>query len=216
MTQILASASLPPRTQFNRWVRVAFWVSLAISSSACSVYTGTATTLKPQALHEEPGWVAIDGVPALRQAHELDCGPTALAMVLEFYGAADHAKVLAALPANRRVSAADLRDLAKRFGFDAFVVEGSPDDLVYELKHGRPVIVGVAKPTVREAVAHYEVVVGMNRGGQRVATLDPAVGLRQNTFAGFLAEWQSAGRVLLVVVPAKSEQRPENVVAQGK
>src|SRR5438128_4024925 len=119
------SASFWTRPRAARWVRVALWVSLAASSSACSVYTGTATTLKPQALQGEPGWIAVDGVPELRQAHELDCGPTALAMVLEFYGVADRAQVVAALPAGERVSVSALRDLAKRFGFEAFVVEGS-------------------------------------------------------------------------------------------
>ena len=77
------------------------------------------------------------------------------------------------------------------------MVEGSPDDLVFELKNHRPVIVGVAKPTIKDAVAHYEVVVGMHGDSQRIATLDPAAGLRQNTFTGFLSEWQGAGRVLL-------------------
>jgi ABC-type bacteriocin/lantibiotic exporter with double-glycine peptidase domain len=210
MTHSHARSSLTTRTLSARWVRVVLWISLAVSSSACSVYTGTATTLKPQALQHEPGWIAIDGVPELRQAHELDCGPTALAMVFEYYGVANRAQVIAALPADQRVSASDLRDLAKRFGFEAFVVAGSPDDLVYELKHGRPVIVGVAKPTVRDALAHYEVVVGMHRESKRVATLDPAAGMRQNTFTGFLSEWQATGRVLLVVVPAGAEHRASN------
>jgi len=170
-------------------------------AGACSVYTGTATTLRPTELQKEPGWVSIEGVPELHQAHELDCGPTALAMVLSFYGVADRQSVLAALPSDRRVSVSDLRDLARQHGFESYVVEGKPEDLVYELQHGRPVIVGVAKPTVQDAVAHYEVVVGMHRDSQRVATLDPAVGMRQNSFSGFLTEWQGSGRVLLLVIP---------------
>jgi hypothetical protein len=54
---------------------------------------------------------------------------------------------------------------------------------------------------LRSAVSHYEVVIGMHRDSQRVATLDPALGMRQNSFAGFLTEWQATGAVLLVVVP---------------
>jgi ABC-type bacteriocin/lantibiotic exporter with double-glycine peptidase domain len=172
-----------------------------LASSACSVYTGTAKTLTAKDFRQDPGWMSVQGVPELHQAHELDCGPTALAMVLGYYHAANREEVLKALPAGQRVSVSALRDLAKRYGFEAYVVEGSPDDLVFELQHHRPAIVGVAKPTVKDAVAHYEVVVGMHGKSQRVATLDPAVGLRQNTFTGFLTEWQNAGRVLLVVVP---------------
>jgi ABC-type bacteriocin/lantibiotic exporter with double-glycine peptidase domain len=179
---------------------------LALAASACNVYSGSAKTLHSNALQQEAGWVFVDGVPELHQEHELDCGPTALAMVLGYYAAVDPKRVLSELPVAQRSSVSELRDLAKRHGFNAFVVEGKPDDLVYELRNHRPVIVGVAKPTVGgKAVAHYEVVVGMHRESQRIATLDPAVGLRQNTFSGFLSEWQAASRVLLIVIPkAKS------------
>ncbi|MEY4583107.1 MAG: hypothetical protein RL701_7810 [Pseudomonadota bacterium] len=179
---------------------------LAVSASACSVYSGSATTLQTKQLHQEAGWLYIEGVPELHQAHELDCGPTALAMVLGYYGTQHSKQVLEALPEQERISVTKLRDLAKAHGFKAYVVEGKPEDLVYELQQQRPMIVGVAKPTVSGAVAHYEVVVGVNRELQRVATLDPAVGLRQNTFAGFISEWQAAGRVLLIMIPEHPKQ----------
>ena len=182
----------------------ALWLGLSCAASACSSYLGSATSLPPNQLQREPGWVKIEGVPELRQAHELDCGPTALAMVLSFYGVADRQSVLAALPAEQRVSVTQLRDVARRYGFESYVVEGKAEDLVYELSHGRPVIVGVAKPTVQDAVAHYEVVVGMHKASQRVATLDPAVGMRQNSFTGFLTEWQATGRVLLLLIPRRT------------
>ncbi|MET0391208.1 MAG: cysteine peptidase family C39 domain-containing protein [Polyangiales bacterium] len=202
------------RTRLQSWVRVScvartlLTLGLLMAASACNVYAGSATTLKTTELRDEPGWLWVDGVPELRQEHELDCGPTALAMVLGYHAAEKPERVLAALPAEQRSQVTELRDLAKRYGFNAFIVEGKPEDLVYELKNKRPVIVGVAKPTVKSAVAHYEVVVGMHRDSQRVATLDPAVGLRQNSFTGFLSEWQGSGRVLLVVIP-KAKPTPE-------
>ena len=187
-----------------------FAAALALSTGACAnVYAGSATTLKPNALSEQPGWVRVDGVPALRQQHELDCGPTALAMVLGYHGSASKDVVLAELPNDQRSGVTALRDLAKRHGFDSYVMEGKPEDLVYELKHGRPVIVGVAKPTLQDAVAHYEVVIGLHRDSQRIATIDPAAGMRQNSFRGFLSEWQGAGRVLLVVIPKRVQPREE-------
>jgi ABC-type bacteriocin/lantibiotic exporter with double-glycine peptidase domain len=194
------------RTAHTRALVARVWLCAfcLVSATACSVYTGSATTLQPTELRKEPGWVSIEGVPELHQAHELDCGPTALAMVLSYYGVADQKSILAALPADKRSSVSDLRDLARQHGFESYVVEGKPEDLVYELQHGRPVIVGVAKPTVQDAVAHYEVLVGMHRDSQRVATLDPAVGMRQNSFSGFLSEWQGSGRVLLLVIPKRT------------
>lgn len=184
-------------------VRALFYVALlSVTASACgAVYTGSASTLAPNKLREEQGWVRVEGVPELHQKHELDCGPTALAMVLGYHGGASKETLLAELPEAQRSVVTQLRDVAKKHGFESYVMEGKPEDLVYELKHGRPVIVGVAKPTLKDAVAHYEVVVGLHRESQRVATIDPAVGLRQNTFNGFLTEWQGAGRVLLVVIP---------------
>jgi predicted double-glycine peptidase len=182
-------------------------VALSLAAGACgSVYTGSASTLKPNELQQEAGWVQVQGVPELRQKHELDCGPTALAMVLGYHGGASKDALLAELPEDQRSVVTQLRDVAKKHGFNAYVMEGKPEDLVYELQHGRPVIVGVAKPTLKDAVAHYEVVVGLHRDSQRVATIDPAVGLRQNTFSGFLTEWQGANRVLLVVIPKEPSQ----------
>jgi predicted double-glycine peptidase len=174
---------------------------VALLTCSCGMYMGSATTLAPKTLQDQPGWVAVRGVQPLRQKDEHDCGPTALSMVLNFWQPARAGEPLVTLPLDRQASAGELRDAAKERGLAAFVVEGEPDDLVHELEQGRPVIVGVAKPTTKDAVAHYEVVVGMHRASRRVATYDPAAGVRQNSFGGFLMEWQAAGRVLLVVMP---------------
>jgi ABC-type bacteriocin/lantibiotic exporter with double-glycine peptidase domain len=160
--------------------------------------------------------VQVHGVPELLQQHELDCGPTALAMVLGFHGGPTKDALLAELPEEQRSVVTQLRDAAKSHGFDAFVMEGKPEGLVYELQNGRPVIVGVAKPTLSNAVAHYEVVVGLHRDSQRIATIDPAVGLRQNSFSGFLTEWQGAGRVLLVVIPKGKQPASQPVASRAE
>lgn len=204
-----------PVQRYGAWLR-ALGGLLIVFSSACSIYSGNATTLKANEVRREPGWVYVENVPEMRQAHELDCGPTALAMVLGFYGAPDRKELITALPKEQRTSVKELRDLARRRGYKAFVVEGKAEDLVFELKHGRPVIVGVAKPTVAGHVAHYEVVVGVHRESQRVATLDPAAGLRQNSFAGFLSEWQATGRVLLVIVPPSAAAVTPTPAAQAQ
>jgi ABC-type bacteriocin/lantibiotic exporter with double-glycine peptidase domain len=189
-------------------VAALFAAATMTTLSACNVYSGSATTLQANELHQEAGWLYVEGVPELRQAHELDCGPTALAMVLGYYSAGNQERVLGELSAEQRASVAELRDLAKRYGFNAFIVQGKPEDLVYELRNHRPVIVGMAKPTTSGAVTHYEVVVGVNKDSQRIATLDPAVGLRQNSFTGFLSEWQATERVLLVVIPKGKNAAP--------
>ena len=181
---------------------------LLCAASGCAAYTGTAQTLRPRAISEERGWLAIRGVTPRKQSAEHDCGPTALAMVLSYYRTPGLDALLANLPSDHQISVAQLRDLARSRGYSAFVVAGTPEDLVYELEHHRPSIVGVAKPTLKGAVTHYEVVVGLHRDSQRIATLDPSAGWRQNSFAGFLSEWQATGRVLLVIVPKTTGTLP--------
>jgi len=134
--------------------RAQFHVCLLLAglvTSGCSVYTGKASSLQPQTLKREAGWIAVDGVPMLRQTDEHDCGPTALSMVLRYWQPGS-ARLQSAHDV--QISAGELRELAKQRGFSAYVVAGTVEDLVFELKHGRPVIVGTAKETLGGALTH--------------------------------------------------------------
>lgn len=174
---------------------------LCLLASGCATYTGSARALTPNAWKHERGWISVDDVPVLRQRAEHDCGPTALAMVLGYWRKEPLPDQQAEPSGSRRASAGELRDLARARGMSAFVVAGTLMDIVHELRQKRPVIVGVAKPAGNGAVAHYEVVVGLHPQTQRIATLDPAAGWRQNSLVGFMKEWLATGSVLLVVLP---------------
>lgn len=176
-----------------------------LSMAGCMTYTGSATTLAPQALREDPAWIRVPGIEPLRQKNEHDCGPTALAMVVNYWQPSRAGERFPALPLDRQASAGELRDAARARGLSAYVVEGKPEDLVHELKQGRPMIVGTAKRVVGSSVTHYEVVVAMHRESRRIATYDPALGLTQNSFVDFLTEWEATGRVLLVIMPAEAQ-----------
>jgi predicted double-glycine peptidase len=196
---------------------------VSLGSSGCASYRGSARDISQPEVAAEPGWTRIAGVPLVRQKGIKDCGAAALSMVLSFW---ERGQASASVPSSspsarseidhalRRevgegLSAADLRDYARRRGHSAFVFQGSFDDLKHEIAAGRPVIVGVHKPlSSGEALAHYEVLVGMHRGRQRVLTLDPAHGLRENDVRGFAAEWESAGRVTLVILPKELAAEP--------
>ena len=184
------------------FLRTLLLVLLGLGSGCASFgYTGKSRELSSNALIQEHGWVAVRGVPLYRQNAHHDCGPTTLAMVLRFWDPNADVRPLLDRPVDAQVSAADLRELARARGYSAFVLAGKVDDLVHELKAGRPVIVGVAKPTALGPLAHYEVLVGMHPQTQRMATLDPALGWRQNTYSGFLEEWLATGSVLIVILP---------------
>jgi hypothetical protein len=177
-------------------------IVLCLLAGACG-YTGQAHALTPEVWKTEPGWIAVDHVRLRHQHGEYDCGPTALQMVIDHWCNQGPAAATGFDP-GRRTTAGELRDRARQLGFNAYVVAGTFEDIKHELALNRPVIVGVAKPVGKnKAIAHYQVVVGIQPKTSRIATLDPDQGWRENTFAGFLEEWTPAKRLLLVMLPTQ-------------
>lgn len=182
---------------------------LGTSALGCVAYHGSARDASQQHLALEVGWNRLDKVELVHQKGAKDCGAAALSTVLRYWEPAPSKafdrdsidKALRRSPEEGLV-ASDLRDYARHGGFAAYVIDGTFTDLTHEIDLGRPVIVGVLKPlSSGKALAHYEVLIGYNPVQQQVLTLDPAHGLRQNDQKAFVGEWQSAGRVTLVVMP---------------
>lgn len=182
--------------------------ALAALLPACTTYAGSARRFDPAEFDRSPGWIAVRGVPEVRQKSREDCGAAALAMVLAHWNAdATLESVVAECPpaAGRGIRAGALRDCAKRRGFSSYVLEGSLEDLRFELTRRRPVIVGLVKPHIDGMWSHYEVVVAFHPERRLVVTLDPARGWRENTVDGFVREWAAAGRLTLVVLRPRSK-----------
>jgi ABC-type bacteriocin/lantibiotic exporter with double-glycine peptidase domain len=177
--------------------------------AACSTYAGSARDTSPAVLAREPGWVAVDGVPLVRQETETECGAAAVAMVVSYWTGAAPAEILAGIrPAPRRgLSAGRLRQFARGHRLAAFLIQARMSDLEHELRRGRPVLVGLAKPQRRGVLTHYEVVVAVHPRSRRVVTLDPGHGWRQNSYEGFLDEWRPVRGLALVVSPASAVTR---------
>ncbi len=173
-------------------------------------YAGSARSVSPAraaALAADPSWTFVRDVPFVAQRSDADCGPAALAMVLQHYGVRASLAELTARdpPRGGGVRAGDLRDSARAAGLPAFVVAGTFVDLSQQLARGRPVLVGLATPiTGGRALAHYEVVVAIDRRDRRLLTLDPGRGLREDSLEGFAREWAPTGRVTLIVLPPAS------------
>jgi len=182
------------------------WIA-ALALTAISCYAGEARDVSPRraaALEADPAWKFVHDVPFVRQRADADCGPAALAMVLGHFGVkASLEEVVALDPPDRvGVRAGTLRDVARAKGLQAFIVEGTFNDIIDQLSRDRPVLVGLAKPiTGGRALAHYEVVVGIDKRDKRIITLDPGRGLRENSLEGFAREWVPTGRVTLIVFP---------------
>jgi ABC-type bacteriocin/lantibiotic exporter with double-glycine peptidase domain len=181
-------------------------LAAVLSTSGC--YRGAGMPADTAAIARETGWVRVE-VPLVRQQGKSDCGAAALAAVLEYHGRGSSLAVIEQRLGGtaRGVQAAAISEYARRQGLAAFVVFATLDDLRYELDQGRPVIVGVAKPySGQRALTHYQVVVGYEPRKQRLLALDPADGIREYPYAGFMTEWDATKRVaILVMEPPRSE-----------
>ncbi len=169
--------------------------------TGCSGYIGTAQSFDPAKAPATLDW--LDGIEAIRQQSENDCGPAALAMVLRWHEEAvtlDELVRTCERGAGGGVTAAALRNAARARGFHSEIVAGAIQDLRKHIAKGRPLIVGLVKPYLDGSRNHYEVAVGIDDAEKVVITIDPAKGWTWNSFDGFLEEWEPAGRPLLIIV----------------
>ena len=142
-------------------------------------------------------WVGPTRVPLVLEANATERDLAALSAVFAFWGRPTVTSNSA--PSTRKdepLLAGDVQRFARAAGLDAVAFHGTLEDVVYELTHGRPVLVSVASAT---GAPHYEVVVGWDPAARRVRNLDPARGFIERPFSGFQSEWQLAKQLILVV-----------------
>jgi ABC-type bacteriocin/lantibiotic exporter with double-glycine peptidase domain len=178
-------------------------VALVAVGGGCVSYSGGARTVDPARL-AEPGWIAAQPTPEIRQPGERDCAAAALAMIAgRWHVALPVDKAISALPTPTKqgVRLGDLRDAARAQGFDAYAIAGDRKTLVYELEQGRPVIIGLLLPYgSRRVQSHYEVIVAVHPTDDTFITINPAKGFRVRSWTALDAEWRPAGRPALVVL----------------
>jgi ABC-type bacteriocin/lantibiotic exporter with double-glycine peptidase domain len=200
----MAAQERPGRRDLGMVAAVALATMLAGLSGCMAAYTGGARRLDPVVLVRDPGWIAVGDVPVVEQKSLADCGAAALTMVAIHWGIAmtPEQVVQAAPPARKGIPMAALRRVAIRRGLRAFAVPATVADLRHELEAGRPVIIGLVRPHGRQAVTHYEVVIGLHPDRSQVATIDPGGGWSVRSFGDLEREWKPAGRPALIVIPA--------------
>jgi hypothetical protein len=118
-------------------------------------------------------------------------------------------------PANERgVQLGHLRAAARRMGLEAFAIRGDRDMLLYELKAGRPVIVGLLLDATGDSPrSHYEVVAAAHPERDLVVTVDPMRGWVVREWVELSSAWEAAGQPALVVLgrlatPAEVNRAP--------
>ena len=178
---------------------------LTVLFALAGCYHGTARTVSPGDLGRDRGWVLVEGLRPIRQSSDRDCGAAALAAMLRHWAVASTpGEILraVAIKPGHGVAIGALRDYARQKGLAAFVIQGEMADLIKEVELNRPVLVGLLQRHGGSALAHFEVVAGINQITRQVLLLDPARGLSEDGFDGFATEWGAAGRPALVIVPS--------------
>ena len=143
------------------------------------------------ALARDPDWQIVPDVPFVAQRRPTTAGRPRSRWCSRIFACRARRGGRRSSPAATSAPARCATSRAQR-GLDAFVVSGTFDDLFTQVARGRPVVVGLAKPmalTGGRALAHYEVVIGLNRSRRLILSLDPAAGVRENTLEGFAREW---------------------------
>lgn len=134
----------------------------------------------------------VAGVPLVRQGQDYACGAACVAAVATYWGRHLGEFRLRYPQLPRDSTGSELQQVAEALGLRAFAYRGSMDDLLENLRAGRPLIVMIPKPEVTRAGGlisstfevwnrigprppHWVVVVGLIEG-HGVILHDPASG----------------------------------------
>jgi ATP-binding cassette, subfamily C, bacterial len=187
-----------------KWVTL---TSLLLLAPACASHS---RTFHPERPDNDESWLVVREVPVVRQTTPTNCGAASLSMVLGYWGSPltveEIGSALPASPDDGSFRAGDLRDFARTHGLKAFVIAGDMKDIRQQLEKKRPVLVGIVRQTaVMRGQPHYVVVVGYDPEQQRILTLDPANGWREDSVSDFMKEWEASGRLALVAFPGSEK-----------
>jgi hypothetical protein len=197
-----------------RGVAIAVGVLASSALSGCASET-PATRLVASIEADAPvRWIGPANVPLIVAADEHGRSFAALDAVLAYWGRSNGAARRLARAPSDAVLAGDLERAARAVGLSTVSFHGALEDVVYELRAGRPVIVAMAPTDAAPAGAsHYEVVVAWDPAGHRLRSLDPARGFVERTAADFQDDWRAARGLILVVF--ESEQAMGTISSSG-
>ncbi|MFA7381883.1 MAG: PA2778 family cysteine peptidase [Desulfurivibrionaceae bacterium] len=179
-------------------VGLLLFLALAVFLSGCGLLPSARLTPPPGV----PDKAMVAGVPFFAQA-ELQCGPAALAMVLNWSGLEVQPSDLATevySPGLKGSLQSALLGAARRHGRVAYPITGS-EALLAEVSAGHPVIVLVNLGFFWYPKWHYAVVLGYDQE-QNEVILHSGLNAKQNQgFRVFLNTWQRSESWGLLVLP---------------
>lgn len=148
----------------------------------------------------------ITTVPFIPQ-EEYQCGPAALAMVLQYYGAAvgqDEIARAIYLPSVRGTLNLDLEFYARRQGFQARSFAGTLARAKDELRRDRPLIVFQDLGLAAYPIPHFAVLLGYDDRTQTVVLHSGPTAYRVVSYDEFERSWARRRAWTLLITPADS------------
>jgi hypothetical protein len=137
------------------------------------------------------------------------CGPSALASVLAFWGAPVDAKALKKgvyLTSLRGSLPLDLLLEAERRGFKARLYGGGLDDLKAELDKGHPLIAFINQGLEAAPLGHYVVVTGYDEGRRGLVVHSGPAKDKFVPYRKFSRVWDKTRRSTLLVLPPERDK----------
>jgi TolA-binding protein len=174
-------------------------------------------TVTPKTQHASPTATVIPNVPAQHWGIE-SCGAGSLSTVLQHYGDMTTMQTWdAALPKTRGgVLTIDMLLAARKEGFDAQLVTGTPAIVEQELQQGHPVILMlqvIDSPGTHYDFFHYIVVDGYDPAGGLVRTQFGDGKGRWTTFDRLEKAWSGGGHAAILIHPGNSSDALRAAVA---
>jgi ABC-type bacteriocin/lantibiotic exporter with double-glycine peptidase domain len=158
-------------------------------------------------------WIDVPFVPQPPEG----CGAASISMVMQYWEAqpdshvtakTDVAAIQRELYSAREhgIPASSMAQYLRQRGFTAIAFSGTWDDLVEQIKKGRPLIAAI-RPQGQSQL-HYVVIDGVDPQHALVTMNDPAERkLMSQERAGFERDWSATRNWLLLAVPSAAQSR---------
>jgi ABC-type bacteriocin/lantibiotic exporter with double-glycine peptidase domain len=168
-----------------------------------ALISGSGCAALPRSFHLSPNAKLLQ-VPFFPD-HADQCGPSALAGVLQFWGRpATPASVKNEIYVSHLKGSfiVDMILAAQHAGLRASIYNGSLDDVRAELGAGHPLIAFLNLGLAIAPIGHYEVIVGFDESQQKICLHSGDHAAQWMSYSRFLKDWNKTDRSTLLILPA--------------
>jgi tetratricopeptide (TPR) repeat protein len=187
-----------------------FLRAVALVATTCCVVPGC--VLRGPLIEPAAGAIELEDTPFFAQ-DRYQCGPAALAMVLQAAGipvTPDELVKQVYVPERRGSLTIEMQAAPRRYGRLAYALAPRLETVLAELDAGRPVLVLHNYGLAMWPRWHYAVVIGYDAAKQRVVLRSGKRARQQLSAANFMRAWDNADRWAIVVLePGQLPARPD-------